>query len=100
MTRNSNFSSARPFTYQDQSLYCEEVSLKEIARQVGTPVYAYSAGAIRSAFGEFEKGLKGTDALVCYAVKANSNIHILKELVSLGAGLDVVSGGELFRAEL
>ena len=78
-------------------LALDGVSLEEVARRFGTPCYVYSRAAIESAFREFDEGLAAIDHLVCYAVKANSNLAILDVLRRLGAGFDIVSGGELAR---
>src|SRR5262249_27712705 len=71
------------------------VSLQKIAREVGTPLYVYSAALIRERYERFDRAFSAVPHLVCYATKANSNLAILKLLSSLGAGADVVSGGEL-----
>ena len=86
------------FEYRDGSLYCEGVSLAEVARSVGTPAYVYSHGAIERAYRELDEALAGLDHLVCFAVKANGNLAVLRTLATLGAGADIVSGGELYRA--
>jgi diaminopimelate decarboxylase len=78
-------------------LRLEGVALSEVARRFGTPCYVYSRAAIESAFRAFDEGLAGVDHLVCYAVKANSNLAVLDILRRLGAGFDIVSGGELAR---
>jgi diaminopimelate decarboxylase len=80
-----------------EALAMDGVSLEEIARRFGTPCYVYSRARIEAAFREFDEGLAGVDHLVCYAVKANSNLAILDVLARLGAGFDIVSGGELAR---
>ena len=85
------------FAYRDGMLHAEQVSLDEIARRFGTPCYVYSRAAIEAAFREFAAALRGRDALVCYSVKANSNLAVLALLARLGAGFDIVSGGELSR---
>ena len=85
------------FAYRDGILHAEQVSLDEIARRFGTPCYVYSRAAIEAAYGEFATALRGRDALVCYSVKANSNLAVLALLARLGAGFDIVSGGELAR---
>src|SRR5258706_16453874 len=85
------------FGYRDGMLHAEQVSLDEIARRFGTPCYVYSRAAIEAAYGEFAAALRGRDALVCYSVKANSNLAVLALLARLGAGFDIVSGGELAR---
>jgi diaminopimelate decarboxylase len=78
-------------------LRLEGASLEEVARRFGTPCYVYSRAAIESAFRAFDGGLASLDHLVCYAVKANSNLAILDLLARMGAGFDIVSGGELAR---
>ncbi len=85
------------FTYVDGSLHCEEVKLEEIANRFGTPAYVYSANTIRENYLRLDRALAPLDHLVCYAVKANSNIAVLNLLAKLGSGFDIVSGGELFR---
>ncbi len=81
----------------DGDLHIEQVPLQEIAAQYGTPTYVYSESAIRHAYKEFERCFTRQSHAICYAVKANSNIAILQILVELGAGFDIVSGGELKR---
>lgn len=78
-------------------LRLEGMPLAEVARRYGTPCYVYSRAAIEAAFREFDEGLGAVDHLVCYAVKANSNLAVLDALARLGAGFDIVSGGELAR---
>ena len=85
------------FAYRDGRLHAEQVSLDEIARHFGTPCYVYSSAAISSAYREFTDAVRGRDALICYSVKANSNLAVLALLARLGAGFDIVSGGELAR---
>jgi len=85
------------FAYRNGTLHAEDVPLDEIARRFGTPCYVYSRAAIAAAYAEFEGALRGRDALVCYSVKANSNLAVLALLARLGAGFDIVSGGELAR---
>ncbi len=79
------------------ALALENVSLAEIAERFGTPTYVYSHAALRSAFEAWRTALAGRRALVCYAVKANSNLGVLSAFARLGAGFDIVSGGELAR---
>jgi diaminopimelate decarboxylase len=86
------------FTYQDGQLYCEGTPLEAIATEVGTPSYVYSGGAILSAFEAYERALADLPHLLCYAVKANMNLAVLGLLARAGAGADIVSGGELYRA--
>jgi diaminopimelate decarboxylase len=85
------------FTYRSGVLCADEVALDDIARRFGTPCFVYSAAAIEAAYAQFAAALKGRDALVCYSVKANSNLAVLALLARLGAGFDIVSGGELAR---
>ncbi|PIE13741.1 MAG: diaminopimelate decarboxylase [Rhodobacterales bacterium] len=87
------------FLYQNAVLHAEGVSVPEIAAHVGTPFYLYSAATLRRHFRLFDDALAGTDHLVCYAMKANSNQAVLKLMADLGAGMDVVSGGEYARAK-
>jgi len=86
------------FTYQEGRLYCEGVPLEAIADAVGTPTYVYSGGAILDAYDAYERALAGLPHLVCYAVKANMNLAVLDLLARAGAGADILSGGELYRA--
>ncbi|MGH9803586.1 MAG: diaminopimelate decarboxylase [Candidatus Acidiferrales bacterium] len=86
------------FDYRKGELCCEGVPLAWIARGVGTPVYVYSATAIRENYRRLARAFRGVPTLICYAVKANSNLAVLRELARLGAGFDIVSGGELYRA--
>jgi len=85
------------FSYQHGELYAESVSLAAIARSVGTPAYVYSRATLSRHYQAFEQALQGIPHLVCYAVKANSNLAVLNVLARLGAGFDIVSGGELER---
>jgi diaminopimelate decarboxylase len=85
------------FSYQAGALCAEHVPLASIAERVGTPCYVYSRAAIESAYHEFAAACAGRDTLICYAVKANSNLAILNLLARLGSGFDIVSGGELER---
>jgi len=86
------------FGYRRETLHCEDVSLESIAREIGTPCYVYSHATIERHFRVFEDALADRPHLVCYSVKANSNLALLRMLVGMGAGLDVVSGGEIERA--
>ena len=85
------------FEYRKGALCAEQVPLEEIARRFGTPCYVYSRAAIERHYGEFARALAGQSALVAYSVKANSNLAVLALLAKLGAGFDIVSGGELAR---
>jgi diaminopimelate decarboxylase len=85
------------FTPKNNILHAENVALNNIANEFGTPCYVYSKAALINAFEQFSAGFKGTDHLVCFAVKSNPNLAILNLFASLGAGFDIVSGGELAR---
>jgi diaminopimelate decarboxylase len=86
------------FQYRDGILFAEDVSVIDIAKAVGTPFYCYSTATLERHYSVFSKAFADIDAMVCYAMKANSNQAVLKTLGRLGAGVDVVSGGELRRA--
>ncbi len=86
-----------PFAVRDGRLHAESVPLEELARRFGTPCFVYSRAALESAFRAFSAPLAGRDHLVCYAMKANSNLAVLDVFARLGAGFDIVSGGELAR---
>ncbi len=88
-----------PFSYKEGRLHCEGVDLEELADEVGTPFYVYSAGELRRRFLAYREGLEGLPHLICYSVKACSNVAVLRLLARLGAGADIVSAGELRRAE-
>jgi diaminopimelate decarboxylase len=88
------------FTYQDKQLICEGIAVAEIAAQVGTPFYLYSAHQLRENFNAYQTAFAAADATICFAVKSCSNIAILKLLNASGAGADTVSGGEIRRALL
>ena len=85
------------FSYLHGQLHAESIPLAEIAENVGTPAYVYSRATLSRHYQAFENALDGTPHLVCYAVKANSNLAVLNVLARLGAGFDIVSGGELER---
>lgn len=86
------------FDYRDGVLHAEDVPLPEIAKAVGTPFYCYSTATLERHYKVFVKAFEGVDAMVCYAMKANSNQAVIRTLAKLGAGADVVSEGELRRA--
>ncbi|OFZ90400.1 MAG: diaminopimelate decarboxylase [Betaproteobacteria bacterium RBG_16_64_18] len=86
-----------PLSLSNGALSMEAVPLETVAQQFGTPCYVYSRAALESAWNDFATGCAGRDVLVCYAVKANSNLAILNLFSRLGAGFDIVSGGELAR---
>jgi len=86
------------FTYKNGLLSAEDVSLADLADRVGTPFYCYSRATLERHFRVFDEALAGLDHTICFAVKANGNVAVIKTLARLGAGADVVSGGELMRA--
>ncbi|UCD31959.1 MAG: diaminopimelate decarboxylase [Desulfobacterales bacterium] len=85
------------FEYRDHELYCENIPVRTIAEKVGTPFFLYSHATLKRHFLIFDKAFEGLKRLVCFSAKANSNLAILKLFVNLGGGLDIVSGGELYR---
>ncbi len=84
--------------YVRNELFVEKVSISKLAKKFGTPLYIYSQKKLEDNFNSYKNGFKGVDTIICYAMKANSNFSILKLLAKLGAGADIVSGGELYRA--
>jgi diaminopimelate decarboxylase len=92
------FAAMHHFAYRDGSLHAEAVSLTALAEEVGTPFYCYSTATLTRHYAVFAEAFAGSDTLICYALKANSNLAVLRTLGRLGAGMDVVSEGELRRA--
>ncbi|MBU2034901.1 MAG: diaminopimelate decarboxylase [Candidatus Omnitrophica bacterium] len=86
------------FKYKENKLYCENMEVRDLAEKFGTPLYVYSYKTLTDHFLKLKTAFRQVSPLICYSVKANSNLAILKALVDKGAGLDIVSGGELFRA--
>ena len=86
------------FDYKDGVLSCEDIPITQIAEKIGTPFYLYSQNTVLRHYRKLEEALSGIDHLVCYALKANPSLAISKLLADAGAGGEVVSGGELFRA--
>lgn len=87
------------FEYRDGELFCEDVRVRDICDEVGTPTYIYSRATIEHHFRQIAEAFSEAEPLICFAVKACQNIAILKVLADLGAGFDTVSGGEIFRAK-
>src|SRR5690606_13226520 len=85
------------FAFKNQVLHAEDVSLTTLAQEFGTPLYVYSRKALRDAWQAYSTAAEGRNVLVCFGMKANSNLGVLNEFRSLGAGFDIVSGGELAR---
>jgi diaminopimelate decarboxylase len=88
------------FHYRDGHLYCEDLPVSELAEQFGTPLYVYSQNAILQQLKALQTAFAEVEPLVCYSVKANSNLSILRVMAEHGSGFDVVSGGELYRVEV
>ena len=86
------------FEYRNHQLQCEEIPIRQIAEKVGTPFYLYSYQTLVRHFTVFDEAFKGIPHLICYSAKANSNLSLLRLFVNLGGGVDIVSGGELYRA--
>ena len=86
------------FEYRNGELYAEDVSIRELVQEFDTPLYIYSAKTLRRHYEAFDSAFEGINHMTCFSVKANSNICVLKLLGQMGAGVDIVSGGELFRA--
>lgn len=86
------------FNYKNQELHAEDVSLAELAAQVGTPAYVYSQATLTRHFNAFAQAFAGLDPVICFAVKANTNRAVMNLFASMGGGADIVSGGELARA--
>jgi diaminopimelate decarboxylase len=99
MKPTSLSSQGRPpaFTYSRKELFCDSVPLRKLAERYGTPLYVYSGSTIRERFQTFDNAFAGIAHTICYSVKANSNLSILKMLAGMGSGFDIVSGGELQR---
>jgi len=86
------------FKYRNGELYCEGVKVSDIVKAVGSPAYIYSHKTFVEHIRKIEKAFSKVKPLICYSMKANSNLSILKSVIREGAGLDIVSGGELYRA--
>ncbi len=85
------------FSYRGSRLFCEGVSVEKVAARFGTPAYLYSRASIVQAYRRLDSAFGALPHTICYAVKANSNLGILRVFAALGAGFDIVSGGELYR---
>ncbi len=86
------------FHYRGKKLYCESVAIESLAKQFGTPLYVYSQSTLTDHFQKLDRALAPLDHLICFAMKSNSNLAVLRVMANLGSGFDVVSGGELKRA--
>jgi diaminopimelate decarboxylase len=85
------------FIFRGNELYCEDVPVKKIAEKVGTPLYIYSHATLKRHFHAFTDAFKGINSLICFSAKANTNLAVMKLFADIGGGLDIVSGGELYR---
>ena len=85
------------FQYRDNELFCEEVSIQEISAKIGTPFYLYSYATLKRHLEAFNAAFEDVPKLICFSAKANSNLAVLKIFADMGCGLDIVSGGELYR---
>src|SRR4051794_35523473 len=86
------------FRYRNGEMFAEEVPVKRIAKEIGTPVYIYSLATLTRHYRVFDQAFAKVPHIVCFSVKANSNLTLLRALAKRGSGFDIVSGGELFRA--
>ncbi len=85
------------FKYRGGVLFCEDVSIPEISAKIGTPFYLYSYATLKRHFQVFNAAFEGLEKLICFSAKANTNLAVLKIFADMGCGLDIVSGGELYR---
>src|SRR5690349_7990072 len=87
------------FYYRGRKLYCEDVPIERLVKRFGTPLYVYSQRTLTNHFQKLDRALADLDHLICFAVKSNSNLAVLRTLARLGSGFDIVSGGELKRVQ-
>src|SRR5919199_3585867 len=86
------------FRYRDRALYCEEVPVPTLAEAYGTPLYVYSKATLLHHLGQLQQAFAAAEPLICYSVKTNGNLTLCRLMAEHGAGFDVTSGGELYRA--
>src|SRR5262245_4572640 len=86
------------FHYRDRQLFCDEAPVRQLAETYGTPLYVYSQSTLLHHLGQLQRAFAAVEPLICYSVKTNGNLSICKLMVEHGAGVDVTSGGELYRA--
>src|SRR5690348_10486465 len=86
------------FHYRNRILHCEDVPVSQLADMYGTPLFVYSTATLLHHLGQLQKAFAAVDPLICYSLKTNGNLHICRLLGEHGAGFDVTSGGELYRA--
>ena len=97
MTSTATPAGSPHFHYRNGELFAEGVALSTLTEQLGTPLYVYSRAALSTAWASYQEAIGTHRVLVCYGMKANSNLAVLKEFARLGSGFDIVSGGELAR---
>src|SRR5580765_2162423 len=85
------------FHYDGKKLYCEQVAIEALVKKFGTPLYVYSQGTLTDHFQKLDRAMAPLDHLICFAMKSNSNLAVLRTLADLGGGFDIVSAGELQR---
>ena len=86
------------FSYRNRILHCEDVPVRELAETYGTPLFVYSKATLLHHLGQFQKAFAAVNPLICYSIKTNGNLHLCRLMAEAGAGFDVTSGGELYRA--
>src|SRR4051812_41829536 len=86
------------FSYRNRQLFCEEIPVRRLAEEYGTPLYVYSKATLLHHLGQLQQAFAAVTPLICYSVKTNANIHLCRVMAEAGAGFDVTSGGELYRA--
>src|SRR3989440_3404590 len=86
------------FSYRDRTLFCEDIPVRQLAETYGTPLYVYSKATLLHHLSQLQKAFAAVEPLICYSVKTNGNIHLGRVMAEAGAGFDVTSGGELYRA--
>src|SRR5438477_7643167 len=86
------------FSYRQGQLYCEDVPVRRLAEEYGTPLYVYSTATLLHHLGQLQKAFAAAEPLICYSLKTNANLHLCRLMAAAGAGFDVTSGGELYRA--
>src|SRR5215475_9499546 len=86
------------FSYRDQALFCENVPVRQLAETYGTPLYVYSKATLLHHLTQLQKAFAAVEPLICYSIKTNPNLSICRLMAEHGAGFDVTSGGELYRA--
>src|SRR5437879_10101584 len=86
------------FSYRNRALSCEDVPVRQLAETYGTPLFVYSKATLLHHLGQLQKAFAAVDPLICYSIKTTGNLHLCRLMSEAGAGFDVTSGGELYRA--